>query len=410
MTFYKSYDYLRKIFNQKEDYIQVVNRDLEIHNLQFHSESTHILPGSSEYFCKKHSMSFKENFDYQDQQLFKTYPDTLKSHDIDIPENQDFTYSIFKKNIAGKADRVIFLFHGLSEKYWDKYLPWAEKLVELTNSCVVLFPIAFHMNRAPLDWSNSRLMNQVAQTRKTYSPAITNSTFANAAISARIQMIPQRFFWSGLQTYYDVIKLIDQIRSGNHPLIESYANFNIFSYSIGSFLSEILLMSNPKNYFDNSKLFIFCGGPTVDRMFPNSKFILDSDATISIYSFYIERLESELKLDKRLSHYFSEDHLAGKYFRSMLSYQKNKEFREDRLRELSGQIYAVALKKDEIIPPNEVLNVLKGDYRDIKINVDILDFPFHYDHINPFALQESKEQEVNNTFQNIFRIAAQYLH
>jgi hypothetical protein len=137
-------------------------------------------------------------------------------------------------------------------------------------------------------------------------------------------------------------------------------------------------MANPLNYFADSKLFMFCGGSTLDRMSPNSKFILDSDATIAIYSFYTERLESELKLDKRSAHYFNGNHISGTYFKSMLSYKKNKDLRENRFTELSNRIYAVALKKDDVIPPNEVINTLQGDYRNIPIKVDIIwIFRFH---------------------------------
>ena len=146
-------------------------------------------------------------------------------------------------------------------------------------------------------------------------------------------MIPQRFFWSGLQTFYDVVQFIDEVRTGKYEFADPQAGFDFFTFSIGSFLGEILIMSNPKDYFHDSRFFIFCGGPTLDRMSPNSKFILDSDATIAIYSFYTERLESELRLDKRMAHYFNGHHIAGNYFKSMLSYQKGKEFRENRFRE-----------------------------------------------------------------------------
>src|SRR5208283_5484943 len=157
-----------------------------------------------------------------------------------------------------------------------------------------------------------------------------------------IEMIPQRFFWSGLQTFEDVVDLITEIKEGQHPLVAPCAHFDLFAYSIGSFLSEILMMANPNDYFRESKLFIFCGGPTLDRMSPNSKFILDSDATIALYAFYTERLEAELRLDHRIAHYFSEAHSVGLAFRMLLSYQKNKETRERRFRELENQLHAVA--------------------------------------------------------------------
>jgi hypothetical protein len=382
---------------------------IEIRTLPFYSESWALLPGSETYSCSKHGVSFTEDLSVHKQPDAAQYPDVLKYDDRDIPENREFRYSVFMPASHEKAKSAIFLFHGLNEKYWQKYLPWAEALVERTGRAVVLFPIALHMNRAPMVWTDSRLMHEVTIHRKTSSPSITNSTFANAAISARLQMVPQRFFWSGLQTFYDISKLIGTIRKGEHPLISSDARIDLFAYSIGSFLSEILMMSNTKNYFDDSKLFMFCGGPTLDRMSPNSKFILDSDATIAIYSYYTERLESELKRDPRLAHYFTGAHGSGKYFKALLSYRKEKEFRENRFRELHDRIAALALNKDGVAPPNEVLNTLTGDSRNIPIHVDVQDFPYPYNHVTPFPSEEKYEMPVNECFQQVFNLASEFL-
>ena len=408
MTYQNRYLRLQNIFDSAKPIINNTGSGIDIHNILFESDSRELLPGADFYSCKEHSTVFNEKLSLRNTDAFNSYPDILKNNDIDIIENREFRYTIFKKAGPEKARGIILLFHGLNEKYWDKYLPWAEKLVELTGKAVVLFPIAFHMNRVPAEWSDTRTMSTVAGIRRKNSPLIVNSTFANAAISARIEMIPQRFFWSGLQTFFDVVKLIKEIKNGQNPLIKSDSSIDLFSYSIGSFLSEILLMANPNNFFDVSKLFIFCGGPTLDRMAPNSKFILDSDATIAIYSFYTERLESELKNDKRMNHYFNERHPAGLYFRSMLSYQKNKDLREKRFREISSQIKAIALKKDTVIPANEVLNTLNGDYRDIPVKVDIFDFNYYYSHITPFPVNNDREEEVNNEFNKVFTLAGEF--
>jgi len=408
MTYKEKSNYLAKYFNLKDEIIKLPGSDIGIQNIKFISDGWKLLPGAKEYYCEKHNSVFAEKHNFEEQKIFQHYPEFLKHDDIHIKENNEFTYTIFRKADEQKAKSIIFLFHGLNEKYWNKYLPWAEKLVEETGKAVILFPIAYHMNRSPSEWSNPRMMNNVTNLRRKYSHSITNSTFANAAISARIQMIPQRFFWSGLQTFYDVVKLVKEIKAGEHKVIASNASIDFFSYSIGSFLGEILLMTNPKDFFRDSRLFMFCGGPTLDRMSPNSKFILDSDATIAIYSFYTERLESELKMDKRIAHYFNGLHKSGSYFKSMLSYKKNKEFREARFRELSDRIYAVALKNDEVTPPNEVVNTLKGDYRDIPVKVEILDYPYSYSHINPFP-DDQDEALVEQAFNNVFGTASEFL-
>ncbi len=409
MTYRDSFNTLRTQFDLPAMTIHLKENDIEIHRCTFRSANSLMLPGAAKYRCEEHGKEFCEDLESRIHGRVQSYPNALKHGDIDILENKEFTYSLFKKAEPARSKKVILLFHGLNEHSWHKYLPWAKILVERTGKTVVLFPIAFHMNRIPAEWGQSRPMNAVSCIRRGQSPVIVNSSFANAAISARIEMIPQRFFWSGLQTFEDVVDLIDGIKKGEHPLIDPDASIDVFAYSIGSFLSEILMMANPHEYFSESKLFIFCGGPTLDRMSPNSKFILDSDATIALYSFYTERLEAELRLDRRIAHYFSGAHPVGGAFSMLLSYQKNKEMREQRFRELQNQLRAVALKKDDVIPANEVLNTLKGDYRDIGVTVDVMDFPYLYTHINPFPDEVALEKLVDDSFNEVFERVAEHL-
>ncbi len=409
MNYRERFFTLRSIYTPDHEVIRIPGNNTEIRHYRFASAHWNLLPGRHEYTCADHGIVFREDLESGMNGRLQTYPEKLKHDDIDIGENRNFSYVLFRNADSVRAREVIFLFHGLNEHSWHKYLPWAEKLVLLTGKPVILFPIAFHMNRTPVPWWLSRPMNDVSGIRRTHSPTITNSSFANAAISARIEMIPQRFFWSGLQTFDDVIQLIAEIKRGDHPLIAPDASYDLFAYSIGSFLSEILMMANPDEYFRNSNLCMFCGGPTLDRMSPNNKFILDSDATIAMYSFYTERLEAELKLDRRIAHYFSDAHPAGITFKMLLSYQKHKEAREQRFRELQNQLYAIALKKDDVIPANEVLNTLKGDYRDIGTRVDIMDFPYPYTHINPFSPDQVDAEAVDRCFNDVFERAAMHL-
>ena len=346
-------------------------------------------------------------------------------NDSKIKENIHFNYSIFqstkpenskdkkkKKNPKQRKEKqkgAIILLHGLNEKDWSKYLPWAKKLAELTEKKIILFPMAFHMNRAPAEWTNVKLMNKVNAERKKLFPSISNSSFANTALSARLQFYPQRFLWSGLQTFMDVVQLIREIKSGVHPIIEKDEEIDLFAYSIGSFLAQILMMTNPYNYLSDSKLFIFCGGPTLNRMSASSKYILDSEANIAVYSFFIEHLEKELKKDERLSHYFGKLHPVGNYFKSMLDYHKMKNFREKRLKEINKRVCALVLKEDTVVPPSEVMNTLKGAERKIPIKVKTLDFDYKYDHVIPFPFKENIEKEVDKSFNKVLKYAAKHL-
>jgi len=400
---------LKKAYNQEESCITLDEPELEIRNFSFESSNVSVLPGHKHYKCERHDRTFGETYKPNAGVIKEGYPESLSRADCTIKENGRFRYSLFKKAGDEKADDLIVLFHGLNERDWYKYLPWAAKLIELTGRAVLLFPIAFHMNRAPAEWGNPRAMKKVSDVRNEQFPTIAHSTFVNAAISTRVQSIPQRFFWSGLQTYRDVIQLIQQIRGGKHEEITAHASIDLFAYSIGSFLSEILMLTNPRGLFDDTKLLMFCGGPTLDRMYPVSRYILDSEANIALYSFFIEHLDKEFHRDERLAHYFSEDHRSGQYFRAMLSYPRRKQEREDRFAELSDRIHAITLKQDDVVPPSEVMNTLQGEFRDIPIPVDLFDFPYEYSHVVPFHSLCNDAEKVDKHFNQVFERAAEFL-
>ena len=70
---------------------------------------------------------------------------------------------------------------------------------------------------------------------------------------------------------------------------------------------------------------------------------------------------------------------------------------------------AVALKRDEVIQPSEVVNTLNGDDRTIPIPVCVMDFPFEHSHVIPFPYRERIENEVDEGFNQVFDVAAGYL-
>ena len=324
--------------------------------------------------------------------------------DDKIEENNNFNYIILKNNGRSRAKDVIFLFHGLNERLWQKYLPWALTLHKLTGKAVVLFPIAFHMNRAPSKWSNPRSMKELSCSRIKKYEHIENSTFANAALSSRLHRHPSRFFTSGFQTFSDITKLTGEIRSGNHKYIYDDASINFFGYSIGALLAEVLLMANPNNYFDESKLFIFCGGSTFDIMFPVAKAILDSEAYNSMKRFFtlFDDYLNKGKIDRTSLPEI-------KYFRSLLSQYGLKDIREERLHQLKNNIYAISLLKDQVVPPDSVINTLNGANKKIPIRTMITDFPYNYSHEAPFPANEKQREIVNVNFENIFDLASSYL-
>jgi hypothetical protein len=406
MSFSTDHSTLREAFDLNRERVELPNSHITIVTAWFESAAVPLLPGTSHYQCAKHDRVFLD--DTIAPGPLATDEARMCLPDVAVSENQRFRVAIFTDSRHQRHTGAILLLHGLNERTWYKYLPWAKRLVETTGKAVILFPIAFHMNRAPDAWGDPRLMKQVSVRRQAQSPTIVNSTFANAAISTRLQENPQRFCWSGLQTIEDIAQFIDEVRANLHMPIAPDAKVDIFAYSIGAFLAEILLMANVGQHFTDTRLFMFCGGATVDRMYANSRYILDSDATIALHALFVSRLPNELQHEPRLGHYISRAHSEGQIFRWLLSYHEHKFEREARLRQLATQVAATVLRKDNVVPPSEVFSALQGEARDIPINVGVLDFPFGYSHVVPFPL-DAPEPDLSRGFDQVFDAATAHL-
>lgn len=404
MTFQSDQSTLRQQFELERDRVDIPERNLVIENRWFESAANALLPGAENYHCEQHGVSFAGAVDGRISEATRTH---LTIPDAAIVENRRFRFATFRDSRKRVTCGVIIVLHGLNERDWGKYLPWALRLMENTGKAVVLFPIAFHMNRAPAAWGNPRLMRAVSDARRAQSSTIANSTFANAAISTRLQTQPERFCWSGLETLYDISQLVDQLRCGAYDTLDPKSSVNLFAYSIGAFLAEILLMADPNGLFDQSRLFMFCGGATLDRLYPNSRYILDSDATIALYSYFLARFENELRDNRRLAHYVQDAHSVGQYFRSMLDYQEGKEVRDRRFLTLSHRLTSLSLRRDRVIPAGEVMNTLQGDYREIPVAVTVRDFPYEYSHVDPFP--RSAQEAGDRAFGEVFDLASSFL-
>lgn len=404
MEYIDLFKHLSNIVNYNDNEIVVDDRTV-IRNYSFESKYRFILPGGA---------GNNDDFEYLPNEDVPDYePDViqemLNKKDAQILENINFRYHLMMPNSIKKAKEVVLMFHGFNEKHWAKYMPWAKYIADKTGKSILFFPIAFHMNRAPAAWSDKREMYTISEKRKERHPDVINSSLSNVAISTRLHNKPQRFIWSGLQTYYDTIDLIEYIKAGKHPAIEADADIDIVSYSIGTFLAQVLMMTNENGYFSNSKLISFCGGAVFNRLSPVSKFILDSEANVSLYSYVVEHLESHMKRDEVLRHYLNGKLLEGKNFRSMLNYRTLTQYRENIYKSISNRIYAITLSQDSVVPAYEVINTLQGISRDIPIKVDILEYPYKYKHEDPFPAIESIKTEVTQQFEKTFDLVCNFL-
>lgn len=332
----------------------------------------------------------------------QAYDDLFLLPDDRIFENQSFTYPVFLPGTKARYSRAIILLHGLNERNWTKYLTWAYYLAEQTGSPVILFPIAFHMNRSPQTWSNPRLMSAMLMQRSGHLGDVPGASFANLALSNRLTDNPQRFATSGRQSAGDLEKLVRQIVTGNHPLFEKGTNIDLFAYSIGAFLAQIIMLSNPGGYFTDSRLFMFCGGAFFDQMDGTSKLIMDKNAFDSLRKYYIHDLGTSDDPQPGLAEYLKNTRL-GMAFTAMLASGKLKSFRDSVFEKLKSQISAIVLKNDKVIPAY-------GTFEAIKSGIEMMDFPFDYSHEVPFPVGEQGiSDSVDAAFREVFSKASDFL-
>jgi Family of unknown function (DUF6051) len=332
----------------------------------------------------------------------------LNKKDILIAENVSFSYPVFVPADA-TSRKVILLLHGLNERSWVKYLVWAFFLAQNTGSYVILFPISFHINRSPELWKDPRAMFPYLSERRTSYGDIYMSSLANIALSNRLTEDPMRFFNSGYQTVADIVKLMTLIREGRHNLVPGGSRVNIFAYSIGAFLAQIIMMGNPENLFDETKLFMFCGGSVFSNMNGTSKFIMDRLAYDKVYNFYLGDFENEIKGRSQFFSFLCSSRI-GMAFRSMIDTGRFRKFRETRLAAIKEQIRSIALVKDAVIPAKGIVKTLNYKTSESDNRIQVTDFPFPYTHENPFPVFDtSLSFEVDRSFERLFTAASLFL-
>ena len=320
--------------------------------------------------------------------------------DNSILENQSFLYPVFLPVGKPKSDKAILLLHGLNERNWNKYLTWAEYLCKKTGKPVILFPIAFHVNRSPQSWINPREVSNTLNLRRQRNGDDRLLSFANVAFSERISENPFRFYNSGRQSLCDLTQLFQKIKSGLHPLFVENTQIDIFAYSIGAFLAEITMMTNPLNLFSESKLFLFCGGGIFSAMFGQSRCIMDKMAYESLYNYYLNDFATDKNNNIRDK--------AFESFNSMISIERNKAEREMFFNQLGQKVKGISLSNDKVMPFYGVAEALGNDFA--KSHIDVLDFSFDYSHENPFPVGKLFDcNEVDAAFNHVFKEAIDFL-
>jgi len=372
------------------------SRHQELQNLFSPDKSVLKLPNSSTVI---RNMKFTSTFTMPEKN--EAGFSSFTSEDALIHENWNFSYPVFTPNDK-KNNRAIILLHGLNERDWSKYLTWADYLVQHTKRTVILFPLAFHMNRGKKEWSDPRSMTLLASNRKSSYQHIARLSFANAALSKRLTEDPIRFYRAGLQSAQDLLQLLHLIKKGNYPLLDKNTEVNFMGYSIGAFLTQILFMANPGNILKHSKAVLFCGGTTFNNMSGASKLIMDNLAYENLNKFYMQQFElhsfplARTILTKKLN-------TVVQSFKAMIPIPAFQSLKERTFTRMARKITAIGLLKDQVIPANEIKETLKDKRGKIQFQLRVIDFPYPYTHENPFPTTKKEQSPlVDKCFENVF--------
>ncbi len=130
MKYIDLFNHLKKIENYTDNEIEI-DENTVLRNYTFKSNYRFLLPGG---------LGNNDDYEYIPNIPQDYEPDViqqmLNKKDAEIMENIQFRYHIMMPKTVGKAEGVIFMFHGFNEKCWHKYMPWAKHIVDRTGKSV----------------------------------------------------------------------------------------------------------------------------------------------------------------------------------------------------------------------------------------------------------------------------------
>ncbi len=391
MQFTERHNYIKSRFDSSLPYNSLPDTSIDIHFCNFNSTNNLSTP-------EKYGLA----------EMRRSIPGAV--NDEQINENNQFKYPVFMPGNSKPGRKVILLLHGLNERKWDKYLSWGHYLAEKTGKPVLIFPISFHINRSMPEWLDPRLMTEkIGESHNSFHTKDDLTTFINYALSDRLTQLPERFLFSGLQTANDLVSLLSEIKSGNHPLFEKETKADLFAYSIGGLLAQVMYVANPLDLFADSKLFLFCAGSVFSGMNGISKVIMDKTAHERVQYYYRNELEENIKKSGAFTTFFYNSKI-GMAFRSLIAPEKHRNIREKVFRNSRDRIYAISFKNDKVIPPESISETLMGTKSRLPENMEVFDFRFPYSHEVPFPGKDERMKDlVNEAFETVFSRASGFL-
>jgi hypothetical protein len=200
--------------------------------------------------------------------------------------------------------RVVIILHGLNEREYRKYFPWACTLAS-AGFPVALFPITFLVNRRPRRWRRDVETQRCLRARLAM-PGNGVVTRYNIVLSERLERHPERLFLDGRQSYFDLLDLVASFRRGTlavdhgdgdgpvprQPFAEG-TRVDFLGFSIGGYLTLSLLLGegdHPDLVGSQAVIFAaaapFAHADQALNANPLSPFILDERATERVREFY----------------------------------------------------------------------------------------------------------------------------
>lgn len=386
MGYTSDYILLKKAFRSSDRIVEVPDSNLIMKKCTFESNNALFLSGEESVADESPLTNLADRY---------------------IPENRKFEYPLFKNKNMDKDSDLILLLHGLNEKSWEKYWTWAKALVEKTHRPVLLFPLSFHMDRVPDLWADPRKMTQLMEQRRSKHPGSGSMSFINAALSERLSNVPERFVLSGYQSMLDIVELVKDIKAGMHDDFKEETHLDVFGYSIGAFLSQVLMIANPHGLFNDSKFFLFSGGSVFSDINGTSRFIMDEHAFNNLHHFYLNEKAWIRNSNFSFQEVMNTDSF-GNPFRAMLSMNGLRKLREKSFEDFRDRIKVISLKKDQVFPFKRIIAAFK---KNMGSNIEILDSPFHYTHENPFPVSTKPcvASVTDELFEKIFFRASHFL-
>jgi hypothetical protein len=290
--------------------------------------------------------------DYQSRHAHLLHPD-----DQDEAENLAFALPLVLPRRPAPFDRVIIILHGLNESEYRKFFPWACTLAS-AGFPVLLFPIAFLVNRRPRHWMGNAETQRCLQERQAL-PGNLVATRYNTILSARIERHPERLFLGGRQSYFDLLGLVASLRHGAltvedgqdgtlvpwRPFAEG-TRIDFLAYSIGGYLTlGLLLGEGDTPDLAESQAVVFAAAAPFTHLNPAlnanplSPFILDRRATDRVRQFY-----AAVEADSLL------DNPQGRWCRAIL--RAEHAVLDPPLQRLRTRLFTIGNTADTVIPPD----------------------------------------------------------